>query len=123
MVVRSWHGIVPIEKAESFRNHLLKTGVSDAKKTTGNLGVYIYSQSQDNFEHFFMVSYWDNMESIERFAGKTPQKAVCYDEDNIYDLISDPIVLHHEVMDIPRPATSGWYLEPRETRKILQFFP
>lgn len=101
MIIRSWHGIVPIEKAEIFRTYLLSTGVAEAKATSGNLGAYIYSQSQNSFEHFFMVSYWDNMESIKGFAGQNPYIAVCYPEDYKFELISDPIVLHHEVIKIP----------------------
>ena len=101
MIVRSWHRIVPIEKAESFRNYLLETGIANAKTTSGNLGAYIYNQSQDNYEHFFLVSYWDCMESIKCFAGQNPQIAVCYPEDYKYELISDPIVLHHEITKLP----------------------
>jgi heme-degrading monooxygenase HmoA len=101
MIVRSWHGIVPIEKAESFRSYLLSTGVAEAEATSGNLGAYIYSQPQNSYEHFFMVSYWDNMESIKGFAGLNPHVAVCYPEDHKYGLISDPIVIHHEVLKIP----------------------
>jgi hypothetical protein len=37
MILRSWHGIVPIEKAESFKRHLLATGVADVKAISGNL--------------------------------------------------------------------------------------
>jgi len=101
MIVRTWHGIVPIEKAEGFRNHLINTGVLEAKALAGNLAAYIYSQSQNEFEHFFMVSYWRDMESVKSFAGPNPQIAVTYPEDDKYDLISDPIVLHHEVMELP----------------------
>jgi len=101
MILRSWHGIVPIEKAESFKNHLLATGVAEVKSISGNLEVFIYNQSQNDLEHFFMVSYWDNMESIKKYAGKNPHIAVCYPEDDKYGLISDPIVLHHEIQVIP----------------------
>lgn len=101
MIVRTWHGIVPIEKAEGFRNYLLSTGVAEAKALPGNLGAYIYSQSQEEFEHFFMVSYWESVESIRGFAGPNPHIAVTYPEDNKYCLISDPIVLHHEVQKVP----------------------
>jgi heme-degrading monooxygenase HmoA len=108
MILRSWHGIVPKEKAESFKNYLLNTGVAEIKVTPGNLGVYIHNQSQNNFEHFFMVSYWDNMESIRKFAGKNPHVAVCYAEDNKYELISDPIALHHEIKVIPSNFPITW---------------
>ena len=101
MIVRSWHGIVPLEKAEAFRLHLLQTGVIEAKSTIGNLGAFIYSQPQDTWEHFFMVSYWTNFEAIRAFAGPDPQIAVCYPGDSGFGLISDPIVLHHEVPNVP----------------------
>ncbi|OHD11167.1 MAG: hypothetical protein A2Y34_09090 [Spirochaetes bacterium GWC1_27_15] len=97
MIARSWHGIVPIEKAKEFREYLLITGVADAKATVGNIDVYIYNKSQDGFEHFFMVSYWDSYDSIISFAGDQYYIAVTYEDDYKYNLISDPIVLHFEI--------------------------
>lgn len=101
MIVRSWHGIVPVDKAEVFREYLLATGITEAKATPGNLAAYIYDQSQGDFKHFFMVSYWQDMEAIKAFAGDKPHIAVTYPEDSKFGLISDPIVLHHEVQSIP----------------------
>lgn len=101
MIVRTWHGIVPLEKAEGFRTYLLNTGIAESKALPGNRGAYIYSQSQDKFEHFWMVSYWDSIESIHSFAGSNAHISVTYPEDNQYCLISDPIVLHHEVQNLP----------------------
>ncbi len=101
MIVRSWHGIVPYQKAEAFREYLLITGVKEAEATDGNLAAYIYSQLQDGYEHFFMVSYWDNFEAIKAFAGPNPHIAVIYPDDIQFGLVSDPIVLHHEVEMVP----------------------
>lgn len=101
MIARSWHGIVPREKAAEFRKYLLQTGVAETKAIPGNLGAYIHSQSQGEWEHFFMISYWENFEVIHQFAGTNPQIAVCYPEDAKYGLISDPIVLHQEVIAVP----------------------
>jgi heme-degrading monooxygenase HmoA len=101
MIVRSWHGIVPVDKAGAFRLHLLHTGVAEAKATPGNLGTFIYSQTHEGWEHFFMVSYWIDMEAVCAFAGLLPHVAVTYPDDEQFDLISDPIVLHHEVKTVP----------------------
>jgi heme-degrading monooxygenase HmoA len=101
MIVRSWHGIVPIDKAGAFRLYLLQTGVTEAKSTPGNLGAFIYSQPQGGWEHFFMVSYWIDMEAVCAFAGLMPHIAVTYPDDAKYGLISDPIALHHEVKSVP----------------------
>lgn len=101
MIVRSWHGIVPIKKARGFQDYLIKSGLAEVKAVPGNLGAYIHRQSQDEYEHFFMVSYWIDMEAIKAFAGDNPNIAVTYPEDDKYDLVSDPLVLHHTVLSIP----------------------
>lgn len=97
MIVRSWHGAVPIEQGEAFGEYLNETGVAEAKATPGNLGVSICRRAQNGYEHFFMVSYWTDFEVIKVFAGPEPDIAVTYPEDADFGLISDPIVLHHEV--------------------------
>lgn len=101
MIVRTWHGVVPAENAEAFREHLLATGVAEARGLEGNLAAYIYNMTQSEYEHFFMVSYWRDMDAVRSFAGSSPHIAVTYPEDSQYGLISDPIVLHHEVEKLP----------------------
>ena len=101
MIVRSWHGIVPMDKAGSFRLYLLQTGVAKAKATPGNLGAFIYSQAQGSWEHFYMVSYWIDMEAVCNFAGLMPHLSVSRPDDTKYGLISDPVALHHEVNTVP----------------------
>lgn len=54
MIVRTWHGVVPLKEAEGFRNYLLNTGIREAKALSGNKGAYMHSQVQGEFEHFFM---------------------------------------------------------------------
>lgn len=101
MIARTWHGAVPIKEAEGFRCYLLNTGIKEAKGLSGNKGAYMYSQLQGEYEHFFMVSYWENIEAVCSFAGPNPHIAVTYPEDSKYGLISDPIVLHHVVENAP----------------------
>lgn len=38
MIVRTWHGCVPLKHAEGFAEHLNKTGVDHAKSVPGNQG-------------------------------------------------------------------------------------
>ncbi|HEX2953379.1 MAG TPA: antibiotic biosynthesis monooxygenase [Bacillota bacterium] len=101
MIARSWHGAVPAEHGEAFCKHLSKTGIDGAKSIPGNLGVRIYRKRQGEFEHFFMISYWVNIEAIKAFAGPEPHIAVEYPGDEKYGLISDPIVIHFEVERVP----------------------
>jgi hypothetical protein len=101
MIVRTWHGIVPVDKAGAYRVYLLQTRVTEIKAIPGNLGTYIYSQQQGNWEHFFMVSYWIDMEAVCSFAGLMPHLSMNYPDDSKYGLISDPVTIHHTVNKVP----------------------
>jgi len=98
MIVRTWHGLVPVENGDSFYNYLLETGVKEAENIKGNIKTNIIRKIQDTEEHFFMISYWVNLNSIKEFAGENFEIAVKYHDDEKYGLISDPIVLHHEII-------------------------
>ncbi|MBP2155372.1 hypothetical protein J2067_003064 [Erwinia rhapontici] len=46
MIVRTWHGCVPLKHAEGFSAHLQKTGVEHAKGTPGNKGAAVRRETQ-----------------------------------------------------------------------------
>ena len=50
-----------------------------------------------NLAHFEMLSFWDGIEAIKRFAGETYQAARYYDFDNDFLIEKEPFVLHFEV--------------------------
>lgn len=52
MIVRTWHGCVPLKHAEGFAKHLEKTGVEHSKNVQGNRGAFIRRETQGNWEHF-----------------------------------------------------------------------
>ena len=106
MILRSWHGAVPVQFGDAFEQYLQVTGVDEAKALPGNLGVFHRRVRQGDFEHFFLLTYWDGWESVRQFAGHAPSVAVTYPEDSDYGLVSDPIVLHQEVS-----AILPWYGE------------
>ncbi|MEZ3498605.1 hypothetical protein [Pantoea sp. KPR_PJ] len=97
MIVRTWHGCVPVKHAEGFSEHLQKTGVNHARSTSGNRGAYVRRETQNEWEHFFLATYWDDLEAIKAFAGETYQVAVTYKDDEQFALLSDPYVFHHRV--------------------------
>lgn len=100
MIVRTWHGCVPVKYANSFAQHLEKTGVEHSKSILGNLGAFVRHETQGEWEHFFLATYWDSIESIKKFAGENYQVAVTYPDDEAYELLSDPYVFQHEVSNI-----------------------
>lgn len=46
---------------------------------------------------FLLISLWDSMEAVRRFAGDDAEKAVYYPADKDYLLTFEPKVAHYEV--------------------------
>jgi len=103
MITRTWHGIVPIKFKDEFEIYLGKTGVNDATAINGNMGAFVKVIEQREYAHFFLCTIWDTMESIVSYAGENPTIAVTYAEDDKYGLISDPIVIHQQVITTSNP--------------------
>jgi heme-degrading monooxygenase HmoA len=101
MIARTWHGVVPLEKAESYHAYLLQTGVPGLQATPGNRGVYVMRRAEGKLAHFLMISLWDSLESIRAFAGDDVERARYYPEDHDFLLELEPSVTHYEVLEAP----------------------
>ncbi|MFV8904765.1 hypothetical protein ABQ333_05855 [Serratia fonticola] len=97
MIVRTWHGCVPLQHRQGFADHLHVTGVKHAKAIAGNRGAFVRQEVQGDYTHFFLATYWTSLEAIKCFAGEAYQVAVTYPDDEAFALISDPYVFHHQV--------------------------
>ncbi|SMB41100.1 conserved hypothetical protein [Serratia proteamaculans] len=97
MIVRTWHGCVPLKHAEGFAKHLEKTGVEHSMSVPGNMGAFVRRETQYNWEHFFLATYWQDLEAVKAFAGENYHVAVTYRDDEVFELLSDPYVFQHQV--------------------------
>lgn len=98
MLARIWHGITPISKADEYGEFLNRTGVTDYQATEGNLGVRVLRRIEDEQAHFLIITFWDSIEAIKRFAGGDFEKARYYPEDKDYLLEFEEKVTHYEVI-------------------------
>lgn len=97
MIIRTWHGCVPLNHAEGFACHLALTGVQHARSVTGNLGAEVKQVAEGDWMHFFLATWWTNLEAVKAFAGEDYHVAVTYPDDEQFGLLSDPYVFHHQV--------------------------
>jgi heme-degrading monooxygenase HmoA len=98
MIARTWHGVVPAEKAETYYEFLLQSGIHDYKATEGNRGVFVLRRTEDDKTHFLIVTLWESMEAIKRFAGDEPEKAHYYPEDKDFLLEFEEFVTHYDAL-------------------------
>jgi heme-degrading monooxygenase HmoA len=97
MIARIWRGRVRKDHADVYRDYVKSTGIAAQIETEGNRGSYLLRRSGADSVEFLVLSLWDSMESIRRFAGESPEKAVYYPEDEKYLLELEPHVEHYEV--------------------------
>ena len=100
MIVRTWHGCVPLKHAEAFAKHLENTGVKHSKSISGNRGAFVRREIQGEWEHFFLATFWQDLQSVKAFAGESHHVAVTYPSDEEFELLSDPYVFQHVVENV-----------------------
>jgi heme-degrading monooxygenase HmoA len=98
MIARTWHGRVPAAKADAYHDYLLRTGVADYAGTPGNHGVHVLRRVEGEVAHFLLITYWESIEAIRRFAGEDYERARYYPEDDGFLLEREPFVTHYEVL-------------------------
>lgn len=48
MIVRTWHGCVPVQHGDGFAAHLELTGVKHSQSIQGNAGAFVRRERQGN---------------------------------------------------------------------------
>ena len=102
MIARMWHGVVAAEKAEGYSAYLSGFGVRDYEAIPGNRGVWVLRRAEGERVHFMLVSLWESLESIRKYAGPDAERAHYYEYDLECLIDPEPKAVHYEVL-----ATSG----------------
>jgi heme-degrading monooxygenase HmoA len=98
MIARTWRGATKLEDADAYGEYLRRTGFAEFRKTEGNRGAFGLRHIGNNRAEFVVVSLWDSIEAIRRFAGDEVERAVFYPEDERFLTERDAHVTHYEVI-------------------------
>ena len=96
-IMRLWHGKVPIEKAEKYEKFMISRAAPDYNSVDGLLKLYFQRRNENIIAHFLLVTIWDSMESVKKFAGEHPEKAKYYPEDDTFLLEKEETSALYEV--------------------------
>jgi heme-degrading monooxygenase HmoA/uncharacterized damage-inducible protein DinB len=102
MIARSWDGLTTAEQGDTYADYIRRTGVADLAATPGNRGVYLLRRREGDRARFRVLSLWDSLDGIRRFAGEDPERARYYPEDARFLEALAPEVEHFDVV-----ATGG----------------
>ena len=96
MIARIWHGIVPTRKSDKYLQLMRTVAIPDYRSTLGNLDAICLHRVEGEIAHFEMLTFWEDVEAIKRFAGEDYEVATYYDFDDQYLVMREAKVRHFE---------------------------
>ena len=96
-IMRLWHGEVAIEKADEYEKFMIERAAPDYGSVEGLMKLYFQRKNEETKVHFLLVTLWDSIESIKKFAGDNPEIAKYYPEDDDFLLEKEEYVSMYEV--------------------------
>lgn len=99
MIAREWKTICPKETKESFLIYLYDTGIKDAISISGYIGYKVFVRKIENNYEIKLITFWDSLDSIVKYAGDNITTARLYENDYKYKIIPDDFVTHYEVIE------------------------
>jgi hypothetical protein len=99
MIARRWHGRVPAEKSAEYLQLSKDVGLADYRSTPGNVAAWCLHRREGDVVHIEMLTLWEDMDAIRRFAGDQLTKAKYYDFDPDFLLELEEEVVHFEVIE------------------------
>ena len=98
VIARIWHGRTRSSKADEYYEYLKEAGIKKIRGINGNLGVQVLRRTVNDITEFTVISYWESIDAIRRFAGADIEKTHNLPKDPDYLLELEPKVQHYEVV-------------------------
>jgi heme-degrading monooxygenase HmoA len=98
LIARIWRGQTRAATADEYSKYLYEEGICMIAKIPGNRGVQMLRSVLGDVAEFRVLSYWDSVEAIKRFAGDNYEQVRHLPDDSKYMIGSAPTVQHFEVV-------------------------
>ena len=97
MIARIWKGKTKAEHADTYEQFMKDRAIPDYSNTPGFIKLTFLKRVDREVAHFELMTFWENLEVIQNFAGEEYEKAKYYPEDQNYLLDFPEKVVHYEV--------------------------
>ena len=104
MIVRSWSGFTLPSRAADYIRYLQETILPELRSIDGHRGAYILRRDLETEVEFQVLSLWDSLDAIRRFAGQDPDCAVVPEPARALLERFDDRVRHYEAITSPELA-------------------
>ena len=96
MISRQWRGLARIDQASAYEQHLRAETFPALRKIEGFVDATILKRPVPPGIEFLIVTRWDSMAAIEKFAGRDAEIAVVPENVRRMMLEYDQRVRHYE---------------------------
>lgn len=104
MISRQWQGVAKSSEADRYVAHLRTETFPQLSRIAGFLGATILRRTVAEGVEFRIVTTWESMEAIGRFAGENPERAVVPEKVQAMMVRYDRTVDHYEMVERTIPA-------------------
>lgn len=104
MIVRMWRGTVPSQKAEAYLGLMRTVALPDYQAISGNSGAYALYRNCEDTTEVVMLTFWESIDDIRRFAGDSVDRAKYYDFDADFLIEWGDTVSHFDCFSLPDHA-------------------
>jgi heme-degrading monooxygenase HmoA len=98
MIARTWRGRANAAQAHLYSEHFSEAVLPRLRALTGFVGASLLRRADGDEVEYIVLTYWDSMEAVARFAGPTPDVAVVDAEARAALISFDEQVLHYDVV-------------------------
>jgi len=101
MILRLWKARSAVEKASEYIHYATTKVFPALSAIEGHRGAYLLRRTLDGASEFVVLTLWQSMAAVRRFAGDNPEKAVVDPPARAMLTSLDDSVIHFEVVHSP----------------------
>ena len=99
MILRVWKARSNTDQSAAYIEHVTKKVFPAIHAIQGYRGEYLLRRPVEDGVEIAVLTLWDSMESVRKFAGAEPDKAVIDPEARAILSSFDESVIHYEVVE------------------------
>lgn len=99
MISRQWRALAQPDQAQNYLKHLRTETFPTVRKLPGFVSASVLSRRLDNGIEFLIVTQWESLDAIARFAGADLETAVVPAKAAAMMIEYDRRVRHFEVIE------------------------
>lgn len=97
MILRTWHGRTRLSDGDDYEAFMNERAAPDYSSVEGLQNLFFTRRDEGDVSHFLLVTIWDSMDSVKKFAGENPEIAKYYAEDDDFLLEKERYSNNHDI--------------------------